>query len=70
MFSVEVPLLISLICGISVVMRKPGFIERDCVSFVGCWIVNCFSIVEDFSSLDSLYRTSLIFIVKFPCLVV
>ena len=70
MFRTEVPLLISFICGSSVVIRKPGFIERDWVWFVCGSIANCFSIVEAFSSSDSLYRISLIFIVKFPARVV
>jgi len=66
MFRVDVPLLISLICGVSVVIKNPGFIERACVWFVGFWIVNCFSIVEAFSSSPSVYKISLIFILKSP----
>lgn len=66
MFSVDMPLLISLIFGVWVVRMNPGLIERIWVWFVESWIVKFFWIVSDLSSPVSLNRISLTLIVKLP----
>jgi len=70
MFSVAVPLFVSFISGVWVVKMKPGLIDRIWVWFVESWIVKFCWIVFDLSSSVSLYRMSLIWIVKFPSRVV